>query len=628
MLALLAWLSVALAEPPRAPAQGSGEAGQVVIAVLPQGTTVEEIASVDGMAPGILSAGLGEVPGAQTYLDISQGNRVSEKLYGTELPPLIPAAGGVAPEEWARAVDRAEDAPADVVPGLLATTLARAGVDARAEPDAGRARLIAADEDGRIAAAAPDACAQGECELGLTVVGAELDELEDLAEGLGPEGLLIAFAGAPPAERLLAMGMSGAGYTGDLTSDSTRTDGVVITPDITATVLDRLGVEVPDEVNGSEIRSGEERDPEGVAELMERLDDRASRDLVVLLPLAVWALAVALAAAIWRRRGAAVGLVLLALACAWAPLTLLVAAALDADEATSAFILGLGSVALALATRRFVPGTRGLALAAGATVAAHAVDVVAGSPLTSLSVLGPNPGGGVRFFGIGNELEAILTTLTLIGTGAFLATVPGLSRRSAAAWFLAVALIAAAAFAPGRFGADVGAAIVLGVGGATAAALALGLSVRRTVAAVVVAGVLGVLALVAVDALLGGAHFARSVLGAGEASDVIDVFDRRVSLMLDTFTHPVYPELLVATAVALALGLWRRGVVLGWFGERWPARCGYLGALVGVLVGTVANDSGSVLLVIGTIYLAVSAGYFWATRAGDGPHADGGYPYM
>ena len=39
------------------------------------------------------------------------------------------------------------------------------------------------------------------------------------------------------------------------------------------------------------------------------------------------------------------------------------------------------------------------------TVAAYAVDVVAGSPLTASSLLGPNPGLGVRFFGIGNELE-------------------------------------------------------------------------------------------------------------------------------------------------------------------------------------------------------------------------------
>jgi hypothetical protein len=131
---------------------------------------------------------------------------------------------------------------------------------------------------------------------------------------------------------------------------------------------------------------------------------------------------------------------------------------------------------------------------------------------------------------------------------------------------------------------------------------------------VVGAGVLGLAALVLVDLALGGAHLSKSVLGAGEAGDVADVFDRRLRLMARTFTHPVYPELLVASVLLLGAGLVRRERVLSWFGAGWAARSGFLGALAGVLVGTFANDSGSVLLVIGTIYLAVTAGYFWATR--------------
>ena len=90
------------------------------------------------------------------------------------------------------------------------------------------------------------------------------------------------------------------------------------------------------------------------------------------------------------------------------------------------------------------------------------------------------------------------------------------------------------------------------------------------------------------------------------------MLDRRVTLMSDTFIHPVYPELLVIAGLLLIAGVVRREAVLGWFGERWAARAGFLGALAGVLVGTVANDSGSVLLVLGMIYISVLAGFFWA----------------
>ena len=221
---------------------------------------------------------------------------------------------------------------------------------------------------------------------------------------------------------------------------------------------------------------------------------------MVLLPLGIWLLLTALAALALARAGARRGA---------APAGALGApgrrrscsslAAADAGPLASALAVGLGAPALALATDRLLGGCAGLALACAVTVGAYAVDVVAGSPLTSLSVLGPNPGGGVRFFGIGNELEAILTALTLIGTGAWLRAAPRARAATMAAWFVAIAPAAAAAFAPGRFGADVGAAIVLGVGAATAAVLALGLERRRAIAVVAGGGVGGAAALFAVD---------------------------------------------------------------------------------------------------------------------------------
>ncbi len=50
------------------------------MAWLPEGTTVGQMARA-GLSPGLLSAGLGSVPAAQTYLDITQGNRVFDSLY-------------------------------------------------------------------------------------------------------------------------------------------------------------------------------------------------------------------------------------------------------------------------------------------------------------------------------------------------------------------------------------------------------------------------------------------------------------------------------------------------------------------------------------------------------------------
>ena len=586
----------------------------MVIAVLPGDTTVEQIAAVDGIAPGVVSAGIGVVPPAQTYLDITQGNRINESLYKGDLPLFLVRDGRLLPEAWHEVVDRAEDAPADVIPGLLASTLAGAGVPVAVEADIGLASLIAIDRQGALPPIFPAACSSGRCSPGLTVIEASRAELEGLVQALAPGDLLIALAAAPASDgHLLPAGVAGPGFGGNLTSDSTRTNGVVVATDIAPTVLERFAAEIPDEMNGSEIRSEGDRDPEAVADLQARLADRPSRSLVVLLPLAAWFALTALSAAVFRRRGARVALELLGLACAWAPLMLLVAAAVDASEPASGLLMGVGSVVLALVTRTWLPPLRGLAVACALTVGAHAIDVIAGSPLTSLSVLGPNPGGGVRFFGIGNELEATLATLTLVGTGAWLASGPEPAPRRAAIGFALAAVAATAAFAPGRFGADVGAAIVLGAGGATAAAISLRLSARATVALVAAAGIAGVAALVLVDLALGGAHFSRSILGAGEAGDIFDVLQRRVRLMAHTFTHPVYPELLMVCALVLGLGLARIRTVLGWFRDRWPARAGFVGAVAGVAVGTVANDSGSVLLVIGTIYLVVCAGYMWAT---------------
>lgn len=304
---------------------------------------------------------------------------------------------------------------------------------------------------------------------------------------------------------------------------------------------------------------------------------------------------------------------MLALSGAYLPSMLLVGAAVKPSQTVEALIVLLGSPALAALTLRLVRGYAALAVACAITVGAHAIDMFFGSPLTSLSVLGPNPGGGVRFYGIGNELEAAVGALVPIGVGAWLSSRPGRSPRFAAAMFFVFALLATLAFAPGRFGADVGAAIVLPTGAVVAAGVVLKLRVRTMLIGLVVVAVGGVLALVLADSLFGGgAHFSRTVLGADDAGELWDVAVRRLRLTARSFYDPRYPYLLAVTVVLLVLGYRRRRRIMGWFGDRDAARAGYLGALAATIIGTLSNDSGAILLIIGTIYLAIAAGFFWA----------------
>jgi hypothetical protein len=254
---------------------------------------------------------------------------------------------------------------------------------------------------------------------------------------------------------------------------------------------------------------------------------------------------------------------------------------------------------------------------------------VAGSPLTVLSLMGPNPAHGVRLFGIGNELEATLAPLVLIGTGsALVALLPRAagaarelddwSRRLAAAAFGVAALLAVAAFAPGRFGADVGAAIVLPVGAAVAAAYVLGGTRRRFVLLVVAIPVVALGALAAADLLLGGdAHLSRSVLEAGGLDEVGEVAERRLRLSASSFSNEIDSPFLYVTVALLVAGVAYRRRIASWFEGRRPALAGFVGAAAAVAVGTLANDSGVLLLMIGTAYLGLYAGYAWATREGE-----------
>ncbi len=604
--------------PASAAARAQPPDAQVTIALLPKGIGLASLGSVDALAPGLLSAGIGGVPAGQTYLDITQGNRVSGSLYDEGLPFIRFGETGVAPVDWAVIRGRAESAPAEVVPGLLTSALDDAGLASAAEPTAGLGQLLAADRRGRITPSPSGRCT-GRCPA-LTVRDATLDELPELASGLEGKSLLIAIERPPPAFRTLAMGIAGEGFDGLLTSDSTRTGGLVTSTDLAPTILGRLGVELPSQMNGQPIRATGERDLSGLIDLERRLEvTGARRGPVIGETLLAWLVILAIAVAIRRRAAAAVAVPLFAISMAYLPLVLLVTPLFDPSVLAERLAAGLGAPLLAVATWHLIGGWRALGVACLATVAAYGADVIAGSVLVPLSIPGPNPVSGSRFYGIGNEIEATMGALLPLGVGAVLASV-GRTRDggpAAAAVFLAAGMAAAAAFALGRFGADVGAAIVLPAGAAVAAAVCL--DTRRGFVLAMLVPIAALAALMAADVVLGGeAHLTRSLLDAGGLDEAGDVLERRVRLAADSFTKGSNLPFLLGAALVIGLAIWRRRTIRGWFAQR-AAFAGLAGAAAAAAIGTVSNDSGVVLLIVGTAYCLAAAGFAWsASRGGSG----------
>ncbi|MGN6201052.1 MAG: hypothetical protein ACTHNY_01425 [Solirubrobacterales bacterium] len=555
-----------------APSEAAAKDPGVVLAWVPSDTTVAELADA-GFSPGVMSAGLGTVPPLQTRLDIGQGNRVFDSLYDQPLP--APRRG---PGWWREVVERAKSAPAEIEPGLLRRTLRNAGAEARFSE----------------------------------VARASLDRLSRP----GDKRLLIAIARPTGrSDAPLPIGIKGAGFQGNLTSDSTRMDGYVLSTDVAPTILERFGIDIPSQMSGQPIRAEGSIDPAAIESLVGRMDVISSRrGPVIGLNVVIWLAALLAVTLLSRGRLARVGVRLTGLTIVYLPLVLLLGAALEPGETAEQLLVLFLAPLLAGVTLALLKGYRALAVASALTVLAYALDAIAGSPLTSLSLLGPNPGLGVRFYGIGNELEALLAVLVVAGTGAALAGFAGrASARAAAFAFVAVGLIAAFVFAAGRFGADVGAAIVFPVGAAVAAVVIAGRGKRTAVLAVVVAP-FAVLALLALIDLVSGAnaHLTRSVLDAGGLGDLADVAQRRLQLSAHSFARPVLLAFLPVVAVAAVLAYVRRDRLAAWM-EGVPAmRAGVIGAVAATVIGTLANDSGALLLEIGAAYLLVFTGFAWA----------------
>ena len=304
----------------------------------------------------------------------------------------------------------------------------------------------------------------------------------------------------------------------------------------------------------------------------------------------------------------------------WLPTVLLVTAAIAPSAPVEGVIVGGVCALLALATDRVRPWYRALAVPAAVAVALHIADLALGSELVSRSLLGPNPVLGSRFFGAGNELEIALAAIGLLGLGGALATA---STRTRVWGFALGGALIAFTLAWGRLGADVGAVPTVIAGATVAALVAAGTVAWRTrIAILLVAPVVGLAALALLDLVTGGdAHFSRSVLEAGGLDEIADIAERRVRLSYRSLGRGIIPFLVAFALIALALGFRERRRLLAATEGAPGVRAAVYGLLAAVLVGALTNDSGPIILLIGSSYLLFTVVYLAAvpTRGANGP---------
>jgi hypothetical protein len=635
-----------------------------------------ELSSIPTLSIGILSATQGTYNADQMLLDMTQGARVSYSAYSPAYPPSLssldlyltaehglPASAHIS--SWPAALRRAQGAPQLLEPGLLATSIPGGAAYAApyfsnlpssgtieieiAKPVTSPATVdwpLAANRSGRIAALSFGSSDTllfriGKLRATHKLVVADLpqgasgySDLRSLTAGRSPRELLVvvqsapnlpdhellwsAFAGLPPSRGTGSSGSAnGGGHT--LTSQTTNQRGMIAAIDIGPTILEHLGLPIPADMRGKPVRLDGALDGASLRALKARLVVIDSRRLPALAWLALtWAFLLIVARmpigdtnrgqrTAWAMRVGAIAML-------WAPVAVLLPAALEPSRTVEFALIVATCFALGALTDLLVPWPRAPLVPAVVTMIALTVDALAGTQLLMRSLLGPSPAFGARFYGIGNELKSGLAVLVFTAVAA--ALYPCVRSRRAAATMACAGIVLAIVEGSARIGAGVGGVILVSAGTAVATVMLLpGTLNRRRVLMVMAAPVLGLVALAAIDLATahGSGHFTGSVLDARSPGDIRDIIVRRYSAAWDELKNHLMPLATALALIASFIAVRRRDRVLAPVASDPVWLAAFAGGLTSGVVGALTEDSGPVLLVVAVFALGCVLSYLWAS---------------
>ena len=439
--------------------------------------------------------------------------------------------------------------------------------------------------------------------------------LGQIAAILGPADVLMVLAPTSPTrqEQPTPFVLTGAGVSpGTATSATTRRPGNVTLPDISATILSRIGASLPASMSGTPITveasgtSGDQRLAVLRAEIREtRFVDRSAGIFLVTLPIvfACWALLTLLAVVLplgGARQQARDVVRGFGLAITIVPIvTYLVGGFTVGSWGQPLWSAVVWTIAVVGAAGAWMirPSARGVVVISAAIWGVLIVDVAFGGTLQFATPLGNSPTVAGRFAGMGNNAFGLLAATTLVLAVAAWQRVtsrwPGRRALGAAGVVFLIALVVDGLPA---LGSDVGGVLALGpVAAFTLWSLSgRALSWRRLIAAgVATLMVLGIFTLLDLSrAETSQTHLgrlARGVVG-GEGSG--EVFQRKFAAALDSFVDSSLVWIVICTLL-LAGFLWVLDRELLTTAMKRPhAQTLVTGAVALSVLGTFLNDSG------------------------------------
>ncbi len=443
--------------------------------------------------------------------------------------------------------------------------------------------------------------------------------LTEVVADLPPRTLLLVAGVTPPGSdwALTPMVAYGAGaQPGHLHSLSTKRADLTTITDLPPTVLEALGVDVPDGMIGQalryrpgEVRLGELQRTNAIAGGREHIYfpmtltyivAQALVYLLVILLLTVSGVPASLARAL--------RVVVLTFA-SWPVATFLyrIVPALMTIGAVAHLLIWLLALAIALVANRAAGHPLApLARIAGLTLLVLLVDISTGANLQMASVLGYSPHTAARFTGFGNTAFAVLAATTLVSVAVHVDRSP--RRREAV--FGAGALLALVVVADGApwLGADVGGILSLVpvfaltlyvLSGRRVSWRAVGMALLATV--VVLAMAIGLDLLRPPETRT---HLARFVVdSSGDGGTFWATVSRKWATNVSVFQKSIWTWMVPIIAVfaiyvlVIAKG-WRRLLPPGS-----PLRAGVVGAIAAGVLGWLVNDSGVVVTALVFVFL-------------------------